>query len=80
MFTSGQLQNGVLYNEGCSEAQTLALVRIELFPDLHLALGQLVELLHKFSKRYRGMTCVIHRLFVDCMNEVNFCCSSTYLP
>lgn len=80
MFTSGQVQNGILYNEGCSEAQTLGLVRIELFPDLHLALGQLAKILCTISKCCRGMTRVIHRPFVDYMNEVNFSCSSTYLP
>lgn len=55
-------------------------VRIELFPDLHLALGQPVKLLCQFSKCYRGVTCVIHRLFVDYMNKINFSYSSTYLP
>lgn len=51
------MQNGIWYNE----ARTMALVKIELYPDLHLVLGQVVKVFCKYSKCYRGVTW----LFVD---------------
>lgn len=48
---------------------------MELFPDLHLALGNQLNASGSFQN-----VCVISRLFEHYVNEVNFCCSSTYLP